>query len=89
MPEAKKNIFFSEDWAVVILGFLIIFLAIVGFKPLSPNLNWNNANDLITSVLTGSNLWKVIVQFGFVLIIAIVHSSQFTVHSSQPKTISN
>ena len=61
-----------EDWVVVILGFLIILLAIVGIKPLSPAYGWSSAGDLTGKIMEAGNLAKIGIQFLFVLGIAFI-----------------
>jgi uncharacterized integral membrane protein (TIGR00698 family) len=61
-----------EDWVVVILGFIIILLALVGVSPLTPAYTWSNAPGLISNVLSASNLLSIVVQFLFVLVIAFL-----------------
>jgi uncharacterized integral membrane protein (TIGR00698 family) len=61
----------QEDWVVVILGFLVIGLALVNVKSPVPIYSWAVANDLTAKVFSGSNLLNILIQFAFVLVIAL------------------
>lgn len=71
MSENKKNAL-HEDWVVVILGALIIALSIGGLILPVPAFNWNNASELTQTVLEPANLAIILVQFVFVLVIAVI-----------------
>jgi uncharacterized integral membrane protein (TIGR00698 family) len=66
----EKKFSIHEDWAVVILGFLIIIAAIAGFTWVVPVFNWGSTNDLVSKVLSASNLWLVLLQLVMVMVIA-------------------
>ena len=68
----SKRIFLHEDWTVVVLGFLIIFLAIVGLVIPVPSFSWKNSEELFANVFSPENLGKVILQFAFVFLIALL-----------------
>ncbi|MBL7736575.1 MAG: putative sulfate exporter family transporter [Chitinophagaceae bacterium] len=72
MSTSPRKFTIHEDWVVVILGFLIIFLALGGVKPLTPSFNWNNAEELRDKVFSAANLSILVVQFVFVLLIACI-----------------
>ncbi|MEJ7589605.1 MAG: putative sulfate exporter family transporter [Ferruginibacter sp.] len=61
-----------EDWVVVILGFLIIGLAVMGLRPVSPVYNWAGTTDLAGKVLSIGNLTKIGIQFLFLLAVAFI-----------------
>lgn len=69
MPLSKRAIL-SEDWAVVLLGFLIIIITISGVLLPVPGFSWKDGGELITKVLSPSNLGAIGLQFLFVLFIA-------------------
>jgi uncharacterized integral membrane protein (TIGR00698 family) len=71
MSEQKKSLI-QEDWAVVVLGFMIIVLAILGIKPESPSFGWTNAHDLSVKVFAAANLGKIVSLFIFVLAIGVL-----------------
>ncbi|HZG22981.1 MAG TPA: putative sulfate exporter family transporter [Chitinophagaceae bacterium] len=62
----------TEDWAVVLLGALIIFVMLTGVVVPSPSFGWATGKDLTTKVLSGSNLARVSYQFIFMLLIAMM-----------------
>src|SRR4030095_4173559 len=68
--DLKRKIFIHEDWAVVIVGFLIIILVIVGIRPPISILNWNNTEDLRKFVFERDNLARILTQFLYLLIAA-------------------
>jgi uncharacterized integral membrane protein (TIGR00698 family) len=70
MASAQIRRSIPEDWVVVILGFLIIFLAIFGFRPVAPSYGWTSPGDLATKVFNAANLGRIGIQFLFVLFIA-------------------
>lgn len=71
MSEQKKFAI-HEDWVVVILGALIIALSIGGLILPVPVFNWNNASELIQNVFDAGNLGIILIQFVFVLFIALI-----------------
>ena len=68
---AKGKIAMHEDWAVVVLGFAIILLAIGGLLVPVPKFSWSNADEL-GSVLSLSNLISVGSQFLFIYVFAVL-----------------
>jgi uncharacterized integral membrane protein (TIGR00698 family) len=62
----------NEDWVVVILGFLIIVLALIGIKSPVPPYSWANPSDLSSKVFTSANIINIFIQFIFVLVIAML-----------------
>ena len=69
MSSTTTKFTMHEDWAVVILGSLIIVLAIAGLLIPVPAFGWANSAELTSKVLSSANLIKVLTQFVFVLII--------------------
>jgi len=63
----------TEDWAVVVLGFLIIALAISGFSIMIPAYKWSTSTDLF-SLFTSANFLKILQQFVFTYVIVIIGS---------------
>ena len=61
-----------EDWMVVVVGFFIILLSIVGLDIPVPSFSWRNSEELFKLVLSRENLWRVLLQFLFVFGIAIL-----------------
>lgn len=71
MPEGKK-FGFTEDWTAVTMGGLIIVLLLSGIAVPVPSFSWSNSEDLFGKVLASSNLFKIAIQFAFVLVIAFL-----------------
>jgi uncharacterized integral membrane protein (TIGR00698 family) len=69
MSTSPAKLTLHEDWAVVILGSLIIILAIAGFLLPVPTFAWKDGADLSNKVLSAGNLVKILEQFVFTLII--------------------
>lgn len=61
----------TEDWAVVLLGFLIILLAVLGLSIPIPKYAWNDGSTL-ASLFTASNGVSVFFQFLFAYAIVII-----------------
>ena len=72
MSNTANKFSLHEDWVVVMLAFLIILLAIVGIRPLTPVYNWSTATDFSGKILDGVNLGKIGIQFLLVLGIALI-----------------
>jgi len=70
--EQTKRPLMHEDWAVVVLGGLIIVLALSGLVIPVPAYSWKNGADLMTTVLSASNLADIGVQLLIVLPVAIL-----------------
>jgi uncharacterized integral membrane protein (TIGR00698 family) len=70
-----KKSFLTEDWTVVLLGFLIIGVALLGVKIPSPSFGWESTSDLSEKVLTAGNLIKLGQIFLFTYVIAILAAS--------------
>jgi uncharacterized integral membrane protein (TIGR00698 family) len=70
-----KKLALTEDWTVVLLGFLIIALALIGVKIPSPSFGWESTSDLTEKVITAGNLLKLGQIFVFTYLIAILSAS--------------
>jgi uncharacterized integral membrane protein (TIGR00698 family) len=68
---AKSKLNLTEDWAVVLLGFSIIFLFIGGLIFPAPSYSWKNGSDLVEKVLAVENLVRILIQFGVVFVFSI------------------
>lgn len=68
--EKEKGFVFTEDWVVVLLGFLIIFISLALFVIPTPSFSWKSGEDLSAKVLTSGNLIAIVIQFVVVFIIA-------------------
>src|SRR5690606_39469964 len=69
MSSLKLNI--SEDWAVVVLGFVIIFLAVWGLSIPAPYYTWKDSATLL-SLFSQTNALHVLYQFVFAYCIVII-----------------
>lgn len=58
----------SEDWTVVLVGFLIILVSLFLFVIPSPSYSWSTLSDLLGKVLNGPNLLMTLIQLGAVTI---------------------
>jgi len=70
--KSSKPFEISEDWVVVILGFLIILLAIGGLVLPKPSFSWSDSSELFSKVFAGSNLLILVKQFVLVYAVAIL-----------------
>jgi uncharacterized integral membrane protein (TIGR00698 family) len=64
----NKKLNLSEDWIVVIIGFLIIGIVLLGFSAAAPVFKWTDSQQLFTNVFSSSNFSNLFLQFGLVLI---------------------
>ena len=71
MVALQKRAWLAEDWAVVVLGFLVIVLAIAGVRPAVPAYSWSTASDLSAKIFSVQNLGVLGSQFVLVLLIAL------------------
>ncbi|HMG89330.1 MAG TPA: hypothetical protein VK589_04700, partial [Chryseolinea sp.] len=76
MPEAQAQLsaqksLVTEDWAVVVLGFVIIIVLVAGFLVPVPQFGWKSFDDLFTTVFSIDNLVKILLQFLFVFVAAV------------------
>jgi len=72
MTSTKTKFTLTEDWTVVVLGFLIIILSLSGLIIPVPAVKWTNATELVDKVLTAGNLLKFFYQFLLIIAIAIL-----------------
>ncbi len=68
--EKEKGFVLAEDWIVVLLGFLIIFVSIALFVIPTPSFSWKTSGELSDKIFTSGNLTAIIVQFVVVLVVA-------------------
>lgn len=68
---STRTLRLTEDWAVVVLGFVIIFLAIWGLYIPIPNYKWNDVRAL-QSLFSLANGLRVFYQFAFAYTIVIL-----------------
>jgi len=66
----KKN-YLSEDWTVVVLGFLIIFAIISGLHIAAPQYKWTDSQSLST-VFSLENFQRLLIQFVFAFAVLVL-----------------
>lgn len=71
MSSPTKKITLTEDWTVVVLGFSIILLAVLGVLLPVPSFSWNNTGELLDKVFSGTNIQKILIQLVAVVIVAV------------------
>jgi len=68
MTVIKKKFQLHEDWAIVILGFLIIVLMLAGVAYPVPSYSWGSGPEFLSTILSPVNLAALGLQYFFVLI---------------------
>lgn len=66
----KTNVL-HEDWTVVVLGFGIIVLSLLGLVIPAPGYSWKDSDDLFLRLFAGENLLRIAYQFLFLYAVAI------------------
>jgi uncharacterized integral membrane protein (TIGR00698 family) len=69
MSTSTRKFALTEDWTVVILGFSIILLAILGVLLPVPSFGWSNYTELFEKVLSIENVQKVLIQLVAVMLV--------------------
>lgn len=72
VTEEKTRFSLTEDWVVVLLGFLIILLFLIGIVFPAPAYSWAGGNDLSNKILSSDNLSAIGIQFIIVFIFSIL-----------------
>ena len=72
MSNQKSTFALTEDWTVVVYGFLIIALTLVGLKIPNPSFAWKDTSELFEKVLSVANLGNIVLVFIVVYAIAIL-----------------
>ena len=67
-----ERLLLHEDWAVVVLGFSIILLALAGVLIAPPTFSWQGTSDLSEKVFSGGNLAKISLQFLLTYLICLI-----------------
>ncbi|HEY8512359.1 MAG TPA: putative sulfate exporter family transporter [Cyclobacteriaceae bacterium] len=71
MEKSRRSLFpVHEDWASVILGFLIIVLSLAWFVVPAPDFKWESWQQLGGHVLGRENLGAILIQFLFIGVMA-------------------
>ena len=68
----KSRLTIDEDWAVVMLGFIIIFLFLAGVIIPAPVYKWSSAQDLSETVFAADNLLRILYQFILVFVFSVL-----------------
>jgi len=71
---SKSPFSIHEDWAVVLLGFIIIGTILSGLTIPVPSYTWSTTADLTVTIFAGDNLTKIVTQFLFVFVFAVLGS---------------
>jgi uncharacterized integral membrane protein (TIGR00698 family) len=61
-----KKFAIHEDWAVVVLGFIIILISIAGLVVPVPSFSWSTGTELVEKVFSGKNMLSIGLQFIFI-----------------------
>lgn len=69
---SKSGTALSEDWVVVLLGFLIIIVSLAGFGVAAPAYSWKEGSDLSAKVFTAGNLSVIVLQFLYTFVVGIL-----------------
>jgi uncharacterized integral membrane protein (TIGR00698 family) len=85
-PASQKRFAIVEDWAVVILGFLIIIFSVGGLLVPVPSFSWANLDELIHKVFSANNIGRLCLEFFFVYSIVIL--ADFMVNRQVKKSLS-
>ncbi len=72
MSQKTNQFTIHEDWAVVLLGFLIIGISLFIYLPAVPVFKWSNAVDLQNDIFNYENLKTLFLQFIYFLGIGIL-----------------
>lgn len=72
MTETKSRLTLTEDWAVVLLGFVIILLFLSGIVFPAPAYAWSNGEALSEKIFSADNLFAIGIQFIIVFVFSIL-----------------
>ncbi|MFT4095212.1 MAG: putative sulfate exporter family transporter [Niabella sp.] len=72
MRTQKRSVSLSEDWAVVVLGFITIAAFVFGLNLAAPKFEWSGFPDLLNTVFNTDNLVNILLQFAFIYVIVII-----------------
>jgi uncharacterized integral membrane protein (TIGR00698 family) len=87
VPAPQKGFEIVEDWAVVILGFLIIIFSVAGLLVPVPSFSWASIDELIHKVFSAGNIGKLCLQFLFVYGIVILADLMINRHVRKSLTV--
>jgi len=72
MSTKETKFSLTEDWTVVLYGFLIIGLVLLGLKIPTPTFGWKDTTELFDKVLIPTNIVNILLVFVLVYVIAIL-----------------
>jgi uncharacterized integral membrane protein (TIGR00698 family) len=72
ISSSKSKLSLTEDWAVVLLGFILIFLFVAGVIFPAPSYSWKSSADLTEKIFSSGNLLKILIQFVVVFVFSVV-----------------
>ncbi len=72
MSTQQSKFSLTEDWTVVVYGFLIIGVSLAGLKIPNPAFGWKDTSELFEKVLAQSNLFNLLLVFVVVYVVAIL-----------------
>lgn len=67
-----KRLKFTEDWTATIIGWFIIVLIVLQFKPAWPSFSWPDADILLNHVFALDNLGHALIVFGFMFLLVLL-----------------
>lgn len=67
-----KGLKFTEDWTATIVGWFIILLIVLQFKPAWPSFSWPDAEILLNHVFALDNLGHALIVFGFMFLLVLL-----------------
>lgn len=70
----KSRLTLHEDWVVVLLGFIIIFIFLSGVIIPAPAYSWSKGQELSEKIFAPDNLLRILIQFTIVFLFAILAS---------------
>lgn len=70
----KSKSLMEEDWAVVVLGFIIILLFLAGANIPAPVYKWSSGQDLGETIFSSGNLVRMAAQFVLVFVFSLIAS---------------
>jgi uncharacterized integral membrane protein (TIGR00698 family) len=70
----KSRLTLHEDWAVVLLGFIIIFIFLSGVIIPAPVYSWSSGQELSEKIFTSDNILRILGQFSLVFVFSIIAS---------------
>lgn len=67
-----KGLKLTEDWTATIVGWFIIVLIVLQFKPAWPSFSWPDADILLNHVFALDNIGHALIVFGFMFLLVLL-----------------